>query len=354
MSGTMRAAVLHGPRNLAVESVPLPTAEPGQELVRVGACGLCGSDLRYFAGENPWAKHTLGYEKPNPPNMILGHEIGGFVAGPEGPQAVGVLSFRACGCCPECHRGQEQLCRDTAHLGHGAGWEGQNPGGMAEWVPVWSEHLYLLPDHVSVDDATFLDGLAVAVHAVRRAMPEPGGAVVVLGGGPIGLMIAQVAHALGAARTVVTDVYEAPLRCLQEWGLGPVLNTAGAGAQDLAEALRRLAGSAPTAVFDTTGDGATQQAGLTTLAAGGVLNLLAGVGEGFAVSTAAVAGERRVTTSSNHRYEDFGAALALLASGQVRVREMITHRFPLSHAVEAFAVAADKTTTGAVKVVLLP
>jgi len=225
---------------------------------------------------------------------------------------------------------------------------------MAEYVPVWSENLYPLPETVSIEEATFVDGLAVAVHAVERAAPQPGGTVVVLGGGPIGLMIAQVARACGAAATVLTDVYEAPLACARELGLGPCLNTKGASESDLAAELARLTGGQATAVFDTTGDGIVQQAGLSVLAPGGVLNLLAGVGERLGVTTAALAGERTVTTSSNHRYRDFGAALALLASGQVRVRAMITHRFALERAAEAFAVAQDKVASGALKVLLVP
>jgi threonine dehydrogenase-like Zn-dependent dehydrogenase len=77
----MKAAVLVEPRCLRVQSIPEPIIEPGEALVQIAACGVCGSDLRYFEGENPWAKHTLGYEKPNPPNMVLGHEVAGTVEG---------------------------------------------------------------------------------------------------------------------------------------------------------------------------------------------------------------------------------------------------------------------------------
>lgn len=354
MAEMMRAVVLHGPGSLAVENVPVPEPGPGQQLVRVGACGICGSDLRYFAGENPWAKHTLGYEKPNPPDMILGHEIGGLAELSGQAVPVGCLSFRACGQCGDCRRGAEQLCGHTAHLGHGAGWEGQNPGGMAEWVPLWTEHLYPLPAGVTVEQATFLDALAVAVHAVRRAQVASGGSFVVFGGGPVGLLIAQTALALGAGTGVVVDVYDTPLACARDMGLPQAVNASGAAHDDLRRDLAQRCSGDLRAVFDTTGEGASQALGLGLLGAGGTLMLMAGVGEGLAVSSREMAGERSITSSANHRYEDFGIALQLLAHGRVLVDPMITHRFPLEQAAEAFAVATNKTATGALKVLLVP
>ena len=341
MPPTMRAVVLQGPQQLSVEDVPIPKLLTGQELVRVGACGICGSDLRYLAGENPWAKHTLGYEKPNPPGMVLGHEIGGY----RGDTPVGCLAFKSCGRCAECRKGEMQLCAHTAHLGHGAGWEGQNPGGMAEYCPVWSEHVYELPQGVSVDEATFLDGLAVAVHAARMAGVFPGEQVLLLGGGPIGLLIAQVTGALGAGEAVVADVYETPLACVRELKLGRTVNLGEGGAE-------ALPGDTFAVVFDTTGDLEAQQTGLAALHRGGTMILMAGAAEGLTLGPATLAGERRLMTCSNHRYEDFEIALRLLADGRVRVGPMITHRFPLEQAAKAFEVATDKVNTGALKVIL--
>ena len=349
MADFMRAVVLHGPGDLSVETVPVPSLLPGQQLLRVGACGLCGSDLRYFAGENPWAKHTLGTELPNPPDMILGHEIGGWAEG----RAVGCLAFKACGRCPECQRGEIQLCAHTAHLGHGAGWDGQNPGGMAEYCPVWSEHLYDLPDGIGLDEATFLDGLAVAVHAARLAQVFPGGGLLLLGGGPIGLLVAQAARALGAGPAVIVDMYETPLQCARELGLGSCVNLEESGAEGVAAACAALHGGVR-AVFDTTGNLDAQRLGLRSLARGGTMMLMAGAAEGLQIGPADLAGERRLLTCSNHRYEDFGIGLSMLAEKRVEVAPMITHRFALEEAPQAFAVASDKVNTGALKVILKP
>jgi threonine dehydrogenase-like Zn-dependent dehydrogenase len=353
MSDTMKAVILHGPGDLRVEDVPLPEAQPNQWLVRVAACGICGSDLRYYAGENPWAKHTLGRETPNPPGMILGHEIGGHVdlRGHRRWQPVSVLAFRACGVCAACRRGDEQLCAATAHLGHGAGWQGQNAGGMAEWCPAWQEHVYPLHDRIDIEAATFLDGLAVAVHAVRNAAIRPMSGVVVLGAGPIGLMIAQTARAFGAGPVLLTDVYEAPLTCAREFGLMG-LEVGQKPARDAAEEIAGQIGVPVLAVFDTTGDREAQKLGLRLLDPGGRLMLMAGVAKGLTLSARDLAGERALMTCSNHQYPDFGVAHELLALGRVQVKPMITHRFPLEEAPEAFAVAADKVNARALKVIL--
>lgn len=347
----MKAVVLRGPRDLAVMDVPTPQAPAGTELIRVRACGICGSDLRYFVGENPWAKHTLGFEKPNPPNMILGHEIGGEHAG----APVSALAFKGCGQCMDCRRGRESLCAATAHLGHGAGWETEtfNPGGMAEWCPVWSDFIYRLPAGMSCAEATFLDGLAVAVHAVRRASIFPGARIAVWGAGPIGLMILQTAKAFGAGAAVVADVYDTALACATEFGARQALSGEG-GPEAVAEAVREATGGrGADCIFETTGDPAVQQAALGCLARGGTLMLMAGAND-LSLSEGALAGERTVTTSSNHQYEDFQTALDLLAEGAVRVGPMITHRFPIDEAVRAFEVARHKERYGALKVIIEP
>ncbi len=353
----MLAVVLKGPHNLSVERIPIPELGPGEVMCEVAACGICGSDLRYLAGENPWAKHTLGYEKPNPPDMVLGHEVAGVVEVNGRRVRAGLLAFRTCGECPDCRRGAGQLCRRTAHLGHGAGWEGRgfNPGGMAEFMPIWRDNVFQLPDHVTYDQATFLDGLGVAVHAMARSGLRAGDRVAILGAGPIGLLIMQVALVAGASSAFVVDVYDAALDCARELGAEVVLDgreLAPAGVRD--EILERSGGRGVEAVFDSTGERAVQQAALGMLAPGGTLMLMAGAAAGLTLEPEQMAGERVVTTSSNNLPAEFARGLELLASGKVVVEPMITHTFDLVDAVRAFQVAADKHTTGAIKVIIHP
>jgi threonine dehydrogenase-like Zn-dependent dehydrogenase len=348
----MLAVVLRGPQDLVVTTVRVPEPGPGMVLLPVQACGICGSDLRYWHGENPWAIHTLGYDKPNPPDMVLGHEIAGAWEG----GSAALLSFRGCGLCPECRSGQEQLCAHMAHLGHGAGWEsGQNPGGMAEFCPVWREHVYPLPEGVSAGEGTLLDGLGVAVHAVRRAQTAPGGDVLVLGAGPIGLSLLQVARALGAGRTWVADLHTVALDCARLLGADVAADLSGGDTAGLEAEIRAATGGRGVlTVYESTGDPAAQALGLRVLARGGCLTLMAGAAPGLDVTGGALAGERTVTTCSNNHVEDYQFGLDLLASGRVSVAPIITHRFPLAAAPAAFEVALNRHQHGALKVILEP
>ena len=203
---TMKAAILLGKGRLEVRDVPVFKPRYDEFLLRVKACGVCGSDIRYFKGENPWSLHTLGYEQENPPNMILGHEFAGDIVAegqPREPSRIGervsVEPFRSCGECYYCRIGKHNICAEQEHHGHDHGWKGYEyaPGGMAEYTPAWRSHTYTLPDNISYDEATFLDGLAVAVRAIHLGSIGPGSELLIIGGGPIGMLIAQAGQEQG-------------------------------------------------------------------------------------------------------------------------------------------------------------
>jgi len=355
----MRAAVLCGPGRLELRDVPEPEPAPGEALVHVRACGVCGSDLRYLRGENPWARHTLGVDRPNPPEMILGHEVAGEVdwGPPRGRERVAVLAFKTCGVCRLCRQGKEHLCADTEHLGHGAGWRDRpyNPGGMAERMPAWVDHLYPLPDRISFEEATLLDGLGVAVHAVGRAGVRWGDRVAIWGCGPIGLLIAQTARALGAASIVALDRNEAALETARELGATLVRDVGHVPpAEVVPEVVAATGGDGPDAVVDTTGALEVQSAALAMVGRGGTVLLMAGAAEGLEVPRSFHAAERTLTTSCNNTLREYQIGLELLTQGRVRVAPLISHRFALTQVTEAFAAAADKERSGALKVVVLP
>jgi threonine dehydrogenase-like Zn-dependent dehydrogenase len=357
----MKAVVLRGPGNLAVEEVPMPPVGQGQVLLRVRACGICGSDLRYLAGENPWAQHTLGLRLPNPPRMILGHEVAGEIAqvgdgvpGARVGERVVALAFKGCGRCEYCASGQPNLCAETQHLGHGAGWAGleYNPGGMAEFCPLWAEMAYRLPDHVSFEEATLLDGAGVAVHAVNRASLDRGDAIAVIGCGAIGLLILQVARALHEARVLAVDVEPKPLQLAAALGAQSTLDaTAG---DPVAASAEFTEGRGPATVFNTVGDRESVAAGMRMLRRGGIQVLLAVGTESLDLPATALSGERILTTSANNTYEEFECALRLLGEGRLNARPLVTHVLPLSEALRGFEIAEHKANYGAIKVVLMP
>jgi threonine dehydrogenase-like Zn-dependent dehydrogenase len=172
---------------LEVAEVPEPSLASDHVLVKVSKCGICGSDVRYFHGENPWAKQTLQQEIPNPPNIILGHQFAGTVVNARDAadrgligKRVGVNTFTTCGRCRHCRAGRENLCRETKHLGHGQGWGKMDlyPGGMAEYCPVAALQVYELPAHVRAEVRRRIRDLApgggyiaASVHCIQPDVP---------------------------------------------------------------------------------------------------------------------------------------------------------------------------------------
>lgn len=356
----MKALVLKAPETLEVMDVPKRAPGPGQVLVRVSKCGICGSDVRYFHGENPWAKQTLGRTVPNPPNIILGHEFVGTVAEVHDPsdeglvgQRVAVNTWLACGRCPFCRRGQENLCPGTKHLGHGQGWGEMDfyPGGMAEYCPAFSSQVYALPETVSEDEATFLDPLIAALHAVDAGGPTMLDHVAIYGAGPIGLLIAQCVKACGAVRTFITDVADENLAVARAVGVDHALNVdQGASFRELV--MDNTNNEGVDLVFNTVGTAETIEESLQILKKGGTAVLMATKEDEIRFPSLLLSGERTLKTSSNAMYADFPRALELLATGTVEVTPLISHRFGLSQALEAFEVVCNKRETAAIKVII--
>ena len=357
----MRSVVLECPEVLSWMDVPEPVlTAPEHVLIEVGACGICGSDLRYYRGENPWALHTLGRHIDNPPNIIMGHEYAGTVVAVNDKRfehlvgrPVGAQSFRVCGECEFCRSGRENLCPSTIHLGHAQGWGAMDlyPGAYGERTIAWGDRCFPMPDHVTFDEAAMADILCVGVHANGRVAIRPGDAVVCIGGGPAGMAIAQVALVRGAGRVFVSDPSAVCRRVAAQYD-GIVVIDPAAG--DVGERVRdESGGKGVSAVFDTVGSAETWTLGLSLLGVSGTFVNLAVHDEMASASLAAFGSERTVTTSSNAFNRDVAEAYGLLFEGKVDVKPWLTHRFPLAQYREAFdLLLADEKQ--AFKVVLLP
>ena len=340
-----RALVLSAPEVVRVETIDLPAPGPGEVLLRTLACGVCGSDLRYFVGDNPWAQHTLGHQAPIDWNRtVLGHEacavieaVGDGVDASRIGETVVVEALHPCGVCAECLSGNKNLCKACSHLGHGGGWpDGYDrpyfPGAMSDRFLYFASECLPLPpgSPAAPEEFALADMVAVGVHAVKRAAQVRarglGASVVglVIGCGQVGLSIAQVARTKGAAMTGV-DPSAVPRRVADAVGIACVasLDEAGAGPFD--------------AIWDTVCTPETLQVGLSRLAPGGVYVLLAPHEMTFGIPPLAVGGERAVTTSCNFDPpEDLAEALELIGSRQVDMRPYITRRVALADAPQAF------------------
>lgn len=361
ISNTMKAGVLRKLGDLALLEVPIPYPKEGEVLVKVGACGICGSDIRYFYGENAWSLHTLGYNEPTPAVTILGHEISGEVVevgkGVSKDwlgKRVGVIAFRACDKCEFCFRGLHNLCANQLHIGHDGRWSGVTfvPGGYSEFVPVWEDKIYPIPDQISFVEATQLDGLAVAIHAVKRSHLSIGETVGVVGGGAIGLLVAQVAQVLGANEVFIIDQREKPLEIAKKIGINKVIQAEDSHFSTKTISLSQ--GRKLDIIFDTVGSKDTIEESLRSLNRAGRLILLATTEEEITLKPTDLAGERMLTTSANNLYPDYPQAASLLVNEKIQVKPLITHIFPLLQLEEAFQLVLNKEKNEAIKVVLVP
>ena len=192
----MQAAVLHGANNLLFEEVKRPEPGPGEVLLRVHRCGVCGTDSHIVKGRFP---------APNLP-LIIGHEFAGEVAAvgsgvdyvKEGDKATADINI-ACGHCWYCRNNQKLFCAKVRQLGVHA------HGGMAEYVVVPAQNIYILPNDMPYDHAAFIEPLACAIHGQKRIGIEVGETVLILGAGPMGLAHAALSKQRGAGLVIVSE-----------------------------------------------------------------------------------------------------------------------------------------------------
>lgn len=337
LPGSYSAAVLRRPRDLAIQEIPLwPIENYGDEdlvIVEVRAVGVCGSDFRYYQGENPWAQHTLGYFVPNPPNIVLGHEYAGVVVAVQSEanrrllgNRVAPVCSKTCGACEDCRAGRSRLCPTTVHMGHGQGWGDQPffPGAYGRFAPAWGASCFAIAEHVSFQEAALLDILAVCVHVSHQGAIQPGRPVLVMGGGPAGNGVAQAAKALGAGRIVILERARKAIDIARTQGVGEVIDTSKFSSADVRDQLKALAPSGFGSVFDTIGTPDSISTGLDSLGKAGTLVNMAVHDEPIPFNFMSLGGERRLVTSCNFEVGDYPIAISWLENGMFRVKDWIT------------------------------
>jgi threonine dehydrogenase-like Zn-dependent dehydrogenase len=356
----MKAVVLHKDSRLVLEDVPMPKLGAREALIKVKACGICGSDLRYLEGENPWAQQTLGEFHENPDNMILGHEFSGEVVEVSDARdralvgrRVAAMVYKTCGICEYCRTNRENLCRNTKHIGHGAGWGEMDyfPGGMAEYCRIWTSHAYPIEDSVPYEYASMLDFISVALSAAKKARDVFAEDCAVVGCGPVGLVIAQIMKRMGARKVICVDVLKSQLGVARRMGADETLL---AGDGDVAAQIRELSGGGVKTIFDTVGEPDTQRMGLAALCPKGVLVNLVSNAHVVNYRLMDLSGERMICSVANSPFADFRLSARMLAAGRLDVKPMLTHTLPLAQFRQGFDMLLHREDTGAVKVVLQP
>ncbi|WP_347708846.1 alcohol dehydrogenase catalytic domain-containing protein [Meiothermus sp. CFH 77666] len=320
-----RRLTLQGPHHLAWVEEPYPTPGPGEALLKPLAVGVCGSDLHVYEGLHPFVRYPV----------YPGHEVAAQVlaVGPEAEPGwvgarVALEPSLTCGHCPQCRSGRYNICQNLRVMGF------QAPGAMSSVFVAPIEKLHRLPETLSAEQGAMVEPLAVAVHAVALTAVQ-GREVAVLGAGTIGLLVGQVAQAYGAASVEVVDPLEPRRRFAEELGLRSKSPDA----------------SHYEVIFECVGNEKALEGAIQACHKGGEVVVAGVFGRPACISAGLVQDwELTLRGSLMYTFRDYQEALRLLAQGCVRVEPLITHRFPLGEAQEAFAAALRREE--AVKVIL--
>ena len=343
----MKALVLKEYRRFAMEKFPLPVLQPGEVLVRVRACGICGSDVHGMDGSSG---------RRIPP-IIMGHEAAGEIS----KVAADVTGWRAgdrvtfdstvyCGECWYCRRGQVNLCENRRVLGVSCN-EYRRHGAFAEYVAVPARILYRLPDNLTFEQAAMVEAVSVAVHAVERTPLPLDASPVVVGTGMIGLLVVQVLRVKGCGRIIAIDLDEGRLRMAVRFG---ATDTMKADAANLSESIQALTGGrGADAAFEVVGRAAALKTAIESVRKGGTVTLVGNLDAQVALPLQAVVTRELSLIGTCASAGEYPACLDLIASSKINVTEFISATPPLEEGAQWFQrlYAGEK---GLMKVVLKP
>lgn len=333
----MQVARLHGPKDIRIadEQEPPPPAA-GEVTLKIGAVGLCGSDLHmYEAGR-------IGYTTVSKP-MILGHEFMGIVAalgegaldGNHQPLALGqrvaVEPAVPCWRCELCEHGHPNLCPN--HYFYGLFPE---DGALRERMNVSARNCFPLPDALSDEAGPLLETLGVAIHAIDLAKIRVASTVAVLGAGPVGLLITRLAVLAGAARVFAFDKFDWRLRKAKDWGATHAFNVDEC---DPAGAVMDVTGGrgVDVAIEAAWADHSVQQAA-DMARYGGRLVLVGIAADDKLQMQHSVARRKGLTIIMSRRMKHtYPRAIELATSGAIKLEELVSHRFNLSQTAAAYA-----------------
>ncbi len=324
----MRAAIMHAPFHMEIGTWETPRPGPGEVLISVRAAGICAGDLYFYLGKNPYAVYP----------QICGHEIAGLVAevgegvtGLDPGMPVVVEPFLGCGTCYPCRIGKSNCCARLQIIGV------HRPGGYAEYLTAPATHVHRVPDGLSLTVASFAEPVAIGVQACRRGAVAAGEYVLILGCGPIGLALIEVARARGA-RVVATDLLPSRLETAAQLGA----EVLPADEHLLQRVLEHTHGEGAPVVIEATGSVQAMEQTVDLVAAGGRIVIVGLVKQGTMVRFPGLDFTRKEMTilGSRASVNCFPESLQLLASGAIRYPQFATE-FRLWEAPQVFADLAE-------------
>jgi L-iditol 2-dehydrogenase len=343
----VKALVLREYGRFSVDEVARPVPGPDEVIVRVRACGICGSDVHGMDG-------STGRRIPP---IIMGHEgageiveVGSAVKGWAKGDRVTFDSTLYCGHCWHCLRGEVNLCDERRVLGVSCA-EFRRDGAFAEYVAVPQRVLYRLPDNLSFQQAAMVEAVSVAAHAVGRTPLGADASAAVLGAGMIGLLVIQVLRAAGCRRVIAIDLDEGRLELAQNLGATAALR---ADLPDLAGRVSALChGRGADAVFEVVGLATTVQAAVECARKGGSVTLVGNAEARVDLPLQSVVTRQITLFGSCASAGEYPACLELIASGKVNVTDFISAESPLEEAPQWFGRLHSREK-GLMKVLVTP
>jgi L-iditol 2-dehydrogenase len=325
----MKALLLSKYRQLEIAEVPTPSAGAGEVLIRVGACGICGSDVHGYDGSSG---------RRIPP-IVMGHEAAGRIAtvgaGVTGLAQGDRVTFDStiyCGACGYCKRGEVNLCDHRQVLGVSCG-DYRRAGAFAEFVTVPARVVYKLPESISFAEAAMLEAVAVAIHAVSLVEISAENTALVVGAGTIGVLILQALRAVGCKRVFVSDVDATRLKLAKELGAADVLL---ADTEVVARILQRTGGVGVDVALEAVGRNETVSAAIASVRKGGTVVLVGNISPDVTLPLQKVVTRQIRLQGSCASAGEYPQAIALMARGAIRVKPLITAVAPLAEGPQWF------------------
>jgi L-idonate 5-dehydrogenase len=335
-----RACVLHAQEDVRIETVEVGAVGPRQVLVRIGAGGLCGSDIHYY-----W-EGGIGTIRVSEP-IIMGHEVAGTVEA-VGSQVtrvspgdrVALNPSRPCGKCKFCLEGLQQHCLEMQYFGSAIRKPHTN-GGFRDLLVAEDFQCEAVGDHVSIGEAACTEPFSVGLHAVNQAGSLLGKRVLVTGSGPIGALLIGAVRLAGAQEIVAVDLSDIPLKAAMAMGATSVINAGQEPDRLLAEY------SADKGYFDVvfecTGVGAVLKQVFPVIRPRGTI-VQVGVSGGAEIPINALVGKEIKLVGTHRFHSEYAVAARLIRERRIDVSPVITATLPMERIAEAFSVVRDRSS----------
>ena len=334
----MQGVVIHSPRDLHVETVPVAELGPRDVRVRIGFGGICGSDLHYY---NNGGVGTIRLKEP----MVLGHEtagvidaVGSDVDGLAAGMRVALNPSGPCGHCRFCREGLPTHCLNMHYFGSAMRFP-HAQGMFRQMLTLNEAQVFPIPDSLSLAHAAIAEPLAVALHAVRRAGNLVGKRVLVTGCGPIGVLVVAAAHLGGAVEIVATDLADFPLSVAKRFGAGRTINLTAE--PDALSDYVADKGSFDV-LFEASGNEKALRGALDTVRPQGRVVQL-GLGGDLTLPMNVIVSKELEMIGTFRFDAEFGQALDYMAKGLFDISPLVTATLPFQQATEAFELANDRS-----------